>query len=250
MLLAHAATVDWRGRSQRWEWALDGSRLGVADWHLQRDESFASAAWRTPHRAHGARLEPVRLAGARASRRPPRAGGSHRLADRRRGRPAAARTARAPRRRLALDGDHADGHRARRRRPSRAPAGHAGRRRRSGTTRMERQRMSASLFQHLHEGLLITDADLRALDVNPAYTQILGVPRDELLGTVPLAAAADAGRPGGAPAARRDVGQPARHRQLARRAARAPAQRRALHAAGHHLHRARARRRTCATTCS
>jgi len=45
--------------------------------------------------------------------------------------------------------------------------------------------MSVSLFQHLHEGLLITDADLRALDVNPAYTQILGVPRDELLGTVP-----------------------------------------------------------------
>jgi diguanylate cyclase (GGDEF)-like protein/PAS domain S-box-containing protein len=45
--------------------------------------------------------------------------------------------------------------------------------------------MSVSLFQHLHEGLLITDANLRALDVNPAYSQILGVPRDELLGTVP-----------------------------------------------------------------
>jgi diguanylate cyclase (GGDEF)-like protein/PAS domain S-box-containing protein len=51
---------------------------------------------------------------------------------------------------------------------------------------MENQRMSANLFQHLHEGLLITDAELRALDVNPAYTQILGVTRDELLGTVPL----------------------------------------------------------------
>ncbi len=50
---------------------------------------------------------------------------------------------------------------------------------------LERQRMSASLFQHLHEGLLITDPDLRALDVNPAYTHILGVPRDELIGTVP-----------------------------------------------------------------
>ena len=47
LLLGHAATVDWRGRSQRWEWALDGSRLGVADWHLQRDDSFVSAAWRT-----------------------------------------------------------------------------------------------------------------------------------------------------------------------------------------------------------
>jgi diguanylate cyclase (GGDEF)-like protein/PAS domain S-box-containing protein len=49
----------------------------------------------------------------------------------------------------------------------------------------ERQLMSVSLFQHLHEGLLITDADLRALDVNPAYSDILGVPRDEVLGTVP-----------------------------------------------------------------
>ena len=49
----------------------------------------------------------------------------------------------------------------------------------------ERQQLSSSLFQHLHEGLLIADADLRVLDVNPAYTQILGVPRQELLGSVP-----------------------------------------------------------------
>ena len=47
MLAAHAAMVEWRARLRRWEWALDGSRLGVADWHLQRNESFASAAWRT-----------------------------------------------------------------------------------------------------------------------------------------------------------------------------------------------------------
>ncbi|MDQ2779884.1 MAG: hypothetical protein M3Y32_10045, partial [Pseudomonadota bacterium] len=51
MLLAHAAMVAWRGRSQRWEWALDGTGMGVADWHLLRDESFTSAAWRAlaPH---------------------------------------------------------------------------------------------------------------------------------------------------------------------------------------------------------
>ncbi|MDP3138635.1 MAG: diguanylate cyclase, partial [Burkholderiaceae bacterium] len=49
----------------------------------------------------------------------------------------------------------------------------------------ERQLMSVSLFQHLHEGLLITVPVLHALDVNPAYTQILGVPREEVLGTVP-----------------------------------------------------------------
>jgi diguanylate cyclase (GGDEF)-like protein/PAS domain S-box-containing protein len=49
----------------------------------------------------------------------------------------------------------------------------------------ERQLMSVNLFQHLHEGLLVTDPELRALDVNAAYTHITGVPRDEVLGTVP-----------------------------------------------------------------
>jgi len=50
---------------------------------------------------------------------------------------------------------------------------------------MERQRLSVALFQHLHEGLLITDGELRVLDANPAYSSILGVPRAELLGSVP-----------------------------------------------------------------
>jgi diguanylate cyclase (GGDEF)-like protein/PAS domain S-box-containing protein len=49
----------------------------------------------------------------------------------------------------------------------------------------ERQRLSTGLFQHLHEGLLIADADLRVLDVNPAYMQILGATREELMGSVP-----------------------------------------------------------------
>jgi diguanylate cyclase (GGDEF)-like protein/PAS domain S-box-containing protein len=49
----------------------------------------------------------------------------------------------------------------------------------------ERQRLSASLFQHLHEGLLITDAELRVLDVNPTYSQITGLARQEVLGEVP-----------------------------------------------------------------
>ena len=49
----------------------------------------------------------------------------------------------------------------------------------------ERQQLSSSLFQHLHEGLLIADAELRVLDVNPAFTQILGGTRQELMGSVP-----------------------------------------------------------------
>ena len=184
MLLAHTARADWRGRSQRWEWALDGSRLGVADWHLQRDESFASAAWRTLT-SHSARHwqpeawqqqvhaeDRPRLAEAIASlvggetgrrelelRFPDGSGwrwfeATLMVIERDGGGQ--------PVRLLATLADVQDRRQA-----------------------QERQLMSVSLFQHLHEGLLITDADLRALDANPAYTQILGVPRDELLGTVP-----------------------------------------------------------------
>ncbi|HLL12637.1 MAG TPA: EAL domain-containing protein [Rubrivivax sp.] len=190
MLCAHAATVEWRSRAQRWEWALDGSRLGVADWKLRqlpRDDGFASGAWRalTGHgdeawspEAWIGQIHPddratlgeaiASVSSGEAGRRQvelrvpsPTVPGSWRWAEatllviERNG-------AGLPVRLLATLADVQDRHEA-----------------------QERQRMSVSLFQHLHEGLLITDPDLRALDVNPAYTQILGVPREELLGTVP-----------------------------------------------------------------
>ena len=49
----------------------------------------------------------------------------------------------------------------------------------------ERYQLSAKLFQHLHEGLLITDANHRVLDVNPTFSTITGYTRDEMLGGVP-----------------------------------------------------------------
>ncbi|RZT98073.1 bifunctional diguanylate cyclase/phosphodiesterase [Rivibacter subsaxonicus] len=49
----------------------------------------------------------------------------------------------------------------------------------------ERQRLSTNLVQHLHEGLVITDAQCRILHVNPAYTRLTGTAREELIGTVP-----------------------------------------------------------------
>jgi diguanylate cyclase (GGDEF)-like protein/PAS domain S-box-containing protein len=52
-------------------------------------------------------------------------------------------------------------------------------------TAADREHLSANLFQHLHEGLLITDAQMRVLDVNPMYLKILGHQRDELLGKIP-----------------------------------------------------------------
>ncbi|MDP1899646.1 MAG: EAL domain-containing protein [Rubrivivax sp.] len=184
MLMAHAATAEWAGRAHRWEWALDGSRLGVADWHLQSHENFASTAWRslTGHedkswspaawqaRVHGddqpglaeaiASLSSGETGRRQIELRVPQGGGW--------------RWTEAT---LMVIERDAAGH------PVRLLATLADVQERRDA--LERQRMSVSLFQHLHEGLLITDADLRALDVNPAYTQILGVPRDELLGSVP-----------------------------------------------------------------
>ena len=49
----------------------------------------------------------------------------------------------------------------------------------------DRYQLSAKLFQHLHEGLLITDAGHRVLDVNPTFSAITGYSRQEMLGTVP-----------------------------------------------------------------
>ncbi len=184
LLVSHAATADWRSRAQRWEWALDGSRLGVADWHLMRDGGFASAAWRTLTGFHDRHWTPA------AWQQQVHPEDREQLAD-----AIAALTLGEDGRRqlelrmplgtdwtwleatlLVIERD-LSGH------PVRLLATladvHAKRR------AQEQQLMSVSLFQHLHEGLLITDADLRALDVNPAYSQILGVPRDELLGTVP-----------------------------------------------------------------
>ncbi len=184
VLMAHGSTAQWRARSQRWEWALDGSRLGVADWHLQLDDSFASAAWRnlTGHTARGwtpgdwqAQLHPDDrgpLGAAIASLR----GGSAGRAELELRIPDGAGWRWAEATLLVIERDVHE-------RPLRLLATLADVQERRQA--LERQRMSAALFQHLHEGLLITDPELRALDANPAYTQILGVPRDELLGTVP-----------------------------------------------------------------
>ena len=49
----------------------------------------------------------------------------------------------------------------------------------------EHMRLAASVFLHAREAILITDADERILDVNPAFTRITGYRRDEALGQTP-----------------------------------------------------------------
>ena len=184
LLGAHAAAVAWAGKAQRWEWALDGSRLGVADWDLATGAGFASAAWRALTHFRARRWDPAawttqlhrddqpRLAdaveavkaGASGRRqvelRLPEAGGwrwfeATLLVTERDG-------CDKPTRVLVTLADIHERHEA-----------------------QERQRMSLNLFQHLHEGLLVTDAEMRTLDVNPAYSEILGTTREAMLGRVP-----------------------------------------------------------------
>ena len=49
----------------------------------------------------------------------------------------------------------------------------------------EQLKLSASVFHHSHEGVMITDAEARILDVNPAFTRITGYTRDEAIGLNP-----------------------------------------------------------------
>ncbi|WP_457421594.1 putative bifunctional diguanylate cyclase/phosphodiesterase [Roseateles sp. P5_E7] len=46
----------------------------------------------------------------------------------------------------------------------------------------ERERMSATLFQHATEGLAVVDLQWRIVEVNPAYCDILHAPREALVG--------------------------------------------------------------------
>jgi diguanylate cyclase (GGDEF)-like protein/PAS domain S-box-containing protein len=184
LLIVHAALAELRWRAERWEWALDGSRLGVADWHLHRRDSFASAAWRgLAEPAPGPFSAAAWMQQVHPEDRPALQDAMARVAAGIDGR--SRLELRLPHRSgwrwleatlLVIERDTAEV-------PTRllATLADVDDRRRA----QERQRLSVSLFQHLHEGLLITDADLRVLDANPAYTQILGVPRDELIGSVP-----------------------------------------------------------------
>jgi diguanylate cyclase (GGDEF)-like protein/PAS domain S-box-containing protein len=184
LLLTHAASAESRGRARRWEWALDGSRLGVADWHLQREQGFVSVAWRALTGQTEAAWTPSGwLHQVHAEDRPALAAAL-----------AAARQGQAGRQQLELRLPHEAGWRWMEATLLVVERTHGGHPTRllatladvhSRREAQERQLMSVALFQHLHEGLLVTDADHRALDVNPAYCQVLGVAREQVLGSVP-----------------------------------------------------------------
>ncbi|MBL8288580.1 MAG: EAL domain-containing protein [Rubrivivax sp.] len=184
VLGGHAAAVAWAGKAQRWEWALDGSRLGVADWDLVTGAAFASAAWRSLTRFRARRWNPAAWAAQLHRDDQPRLAAAIE----------AVKTGTSGRRQVELRLPEAGGWRwfeatllVTERDPADKPMHllvtladiH------ERHEAQERQRMSLNLFQHLHEGLLVTDAEMRTLDVNPAYGEILGTKRETMLGRVP-----------------------------------------------------------------
>ncbi len=182
VLMVHLLTKHTLSVEQRWLMALGGAGLGVAEWKLQDDSGRTSSQWKQLTGSTSTALRdwldkvhdddrPVLRETLRSLRsgaqsraqceiRVP-AGGDWRWLDVQL---------------LVVERDH---------------HGHALRLMSTLSDSSERhdaqqrQRLSSSLFQHMHEGLLVTDTELRVLEVNPAYIEILGGERESLLGTVP-----------------------------------------------------------------
>ena len=186
-LLTHALTGEIAANERRWQLALDTSQIGLGEWDLARARVDLSTRWLAllgyPSQSFGhslqsfwalvhtddllalqRALEPLRASQAETTRTECRmqcrdgtwrAFELHALVAER-------DSAGAPLRLITTARDISHVHEAR-----------------------ERQDLSESLFQHLHEGLLITDAQQRVLEANPTFSAITGYPRESLIGSVP-----------------------------------------------------------------
>ncbi len=181
-----AATAEIAANEHRWILALDGANLGVADWDLRSGRGIRSRRWLqllglaaddpADHLddwlAHlhvdDANMLRAALVALRAGRRD-----SARFDVRM---PAGTSTGWFACHAIAADRTHAGV-------PQRliTTLTDISEQRAAG----ERQRLSAHLFQNLHEGLLITDAQYRVLDVNPTFCAITGTSRESMIGIVP-----------------------------------------------------------------
>ena len=186
VLLSHVQVGELSRLENRWRLALEGSDLGVADWNLRSRRGYCSPRWRAmmdnPEAGQRDSLERW-LSQVHADDRETLASALAAV-----GTPAGTGLRRELRLRV-RDGWHwFDLHlivaeRDNAGAPVRVVASLAdiGARRNAE----DRQQLSTSVFMHLHEGLVVTDAELRLLDANPTYCRIVGIPREELIGTVP-----------------------------------------------------------------
>jgi diguanylate cyclase (GGDEF)-like protein/PAS domain S-box-containing protein len=186
-LLAMALTGEIAARERRWQLALDAAQIGTAEWDLaagridfsdrwlallgrasRRSGSSLQSFWRLLHPDDVSDVqrafEPLQRSessGARVECRMRCRDGTWRLFELHA--VVAERGARGePLRILTTARDIRDVQAAR-----------------------DDEALSQSVFEHLHEGLLITDPQHRVLESNPTFTAITGYSPEELLGKVP-----------------------------------------------------------------
>ena len=186
VLLTHVQVGELTRLDERWQLALEGSDLGVADWNLRTGQGYTSPRWRDlmdePDVEHDAILDQWlakvhvddrdAVRSVLSAQHPPAGTGQRRE----------------------LQVRVRDGWRWFELHLIVAERDHAGKAVRvvasladisARRSAEDRQQLSSSVFMHLHEGLVVTDAELRLLDANPTYCRIVGIPREELIGTVP-----------------------------------------------------------------
>ena len=186
-LLTTALTGEIAANERRWQLALDTSQIGVGEWDLARDRIEFSTRWLAllghtsqvfghSLQSFWSLLHPDDLTQVQRAFQPLRAAG--------------AINCRVECRMLCRDGSwllfelHAL---VSERSVAGEPIRIVNTAREIGEMQAarERQDLSQSVFQHLHEGLLITDAQHRVLEANPTFTDITGYSHGELLGAVP-----------------------------------------------------------------
>jgi diguanylate cyclase (GGDEF)-like protein/PAS domain S-box-containing protein len=186
VLVSFAQAGELARLDERWQLALVGSDLGVADWNLRTGEGFTSPRWRalmdTAQGEYDTSLERW-LQQVHAEDRDALHSALASIDT-----PAGAGLRREVRLRVRDGWCWFDVHLIVAERddsgaPVRVVASLAdiGARRNAE----DRHQLSSSVLMHLHEGLVITDADLQVLDANPTYCRIVGISRDELIGSVP-----------------------------------------------------------------
>jgi len=186
-LVLTALIGELRSNDERWQLALDSSKIGVAEWDVESAEITLSRHWLMllgyPAQSFGTSFAAV-WARVHDDDQPKLQEGLDQL------RSAGKESTRSEFRMQCSDGTwkwlegHAIvGRRTAQGRPKRiiVTARDIGDQR----TAEERYQLSAKLFLHLHEGLLITDGAYRVLDANPTFTAITGFAREEVVGTVP-----------------------------------------------------------------
>ncbi len=186
VLLSHVQVGELARLDERWRLALEGSDIGVADWNLRTGIGFVSPRWRALMADPGTE-QPDSLARWLHQVHPDdRQAIDSALADI--STPAGTGLRRELRVRVHDSWCWFDVHLIVAERdgvgnPVRVVAAltDIGARR----SAEDRQQLSTSVFMHLHEGLVVTDADMRVLDANASYCRIVGIPHEELVGTVP-----------------------------------------------------------------